>query len=387
MNKTKNLKKYRATKKTRKSNRKYLGGATKKSKDEKKNDDESESDSISDRMSDSMCDSVSNSDSNEGVLDIVADKVEDFAGDTGEFVANKALRLFGLETIKNAKKEEEENNSDDNSNNKSDDNKSDNKNKNTITGKLGEFASNALSSTTSVVQGIGSDIKDVANQTAADAIGNVNEVLGSPQLNQTVQEAAKNTTTLSTNLLEDVNDVLNTPEMKEQTEEVLNNIGDYTEIAVEALDKPLDKAIDELNEAGTKAVSGAISGVIKVSTDAVAAVPYLGAVVELGKIVNDGSKAVGAVVEAGSETIETVSDLYTDTAKGIDKGIKELEKKKREAEDIRGRTEKSIQKFTKPISNISSIPGKSKVPKGGSKKTKKKLFGRKGKSKRVRFAE
>jgi hypothetical protein len=384
MNKTKNLKKYRATKKTRKSNRKYLGGATKKSKDEmedkpkdKKNDDESESES----------DSISDSVSNEGVLDIVADKVEDFAGDTGEFVANKALRLFGLETIKNAKKEEEENNSDDNSNNKSDDNKSDNKNKNTITGKLGEFASNALSSTSSVVQGIGSDIKDVANQTAADAIGNVNEVLGSPQLNQTVQEAAKNTTTLSTNLLEDVNDVLNTPEMKEQTAEVLNNIGDYTEIAVEALDKPLDKAIDELNEAGTKAVSGAISGVIKVSTDAVAAVPYLGAVVELGKIVNDGSKAVGAVVEAGSETIETVSDLYTDTAKGIDKGIKELEKKKREAEDIRDRTEKSIQKFTKPISNISSIPGKSKVPKGGSKKTKKKLFGRKGKSKRVRFAE
>jgi ABC-type transporter Mla subunit MlaD len=226
----------------------------------------------------------------------------------------------------------------------------------------------------------------VANQTAADTIGNVNEVLGSPQLNETVQQAAKNTTILSENLLENFNDAINSPEMKQETAEALNNIGDYTEIAVEALDKPLDKAIDELNEAGTKAASGAISGVIKVSTDAVAAVPYLGAVVELGKIVNDGSKAIGSVIEAGSETIETVSDLYTDTAKGIDKGIKELEKKKREAEDIRDRTEKSIQKFTQPINNISSIPGKSKVPTGGSKKTKKRLLGRKGKSKRVRFA-
>jgi hypothetical protein len=381
MNKTKKLKNYRVTKKTRKSNGKYLGGTTNKSKNKKENNDS---------------DSESNSDN--GVVDIVADKVGDFASDTGEFVANKTLRLFGLETIKNAKKEADEN-ADNNSN--VDDKNRDNNSITAgitgitsklgitgITGKLGNIASDLLGSTTSVVQGIGSDIKDVANQTAADTIGNVNEVLGSPQLNKSVSETLSNTSEIAENVLEDFNDALNSPEMKEQTAEALDNIGDYTEIAVKALEKPLDKAIDELNEAGAKATSGAISGAIKVGTDAFAAVPYLGAVVELGKIVNDGSKAIGTVIEAGNESIETAANLYTETEKGINKGIKELENKKREADDIMDRTEKSIQKFTKPINNISSIPGKSKVPTGGSnpKKTKKKLFGRKGKSKRVRFA-
>uniref|UniRef100_A0A6C0IEE2 Uncharacterized protein n=1 Tax=viral metagenome TaxID=1070528 RepID=A0A6C0IEE2_9ZZZZ len=383
MNKTKKLKSYRVTKKTRKSNRKYLGGTTNKSKNKKENNDNSDN---------------SESDSDNGVLDIVSDKVGDFAADTGEFVANKTLRLFGLETIKNAKKEADEN-ADNNSN--VDDKNRDNNSITAgitgitsklgitgITGKLGNIASDLLGSTTSVVQGIGSDIKDVANQTAADTIGNVNEVLGSPQLNKSVSETLENTSEIAENVLEDFNDALNSPEMKEQTAEALDNIGDYTEIAVKALEKPLDKAIDELNEAGTKATSGAISGAIKVGTDAFAAVPYLGAVVELGKIVNDGSKAIGTVIEAGNESIETAANLYTETEKGINKGIKELENKKREADDIMDRTEKSIQKFTKPINNISSIPGKSKVPTGGSnpKKTKKKLLGRKGKSKRVRFA-
>jgi hypothetical protein len=358
-------------------NRKYLGGTTNKSKDKKEIENK-------DKKDDNESESNSDNESDNGVVDIVADKVGDFASDTGEFVANKTLRLFGLETIKNAKKEDDEDKKTNNNSNTDDKNRDNNSN--TITGKLGNVASDVLGSATSVFQGIGSDITDVANQTAADAIGNVNEVLGSPQLNKSVSETVANTSVIAENILEDFNDALNTPEMKEQTAEALDNIGDYTEIAVKALEKPLDKAIDELNEAGTKATSGAISGAIKVSTDAVAAVPYLGAVVELGKIVNDASKAIGSVVEAGSESIETVSNLYIETEKGINKGIKELENKKREAEDIMSRTENSIQKFTKPINNISSIPGKSKVPTGGSKKTKKKILGRKGKSKRVRFA-
>lgn len=388
---TKKFKKYRLSKKTRKNHKKYIGGQTKeptnfneKEKKEDKEDsrEEDKKDSREEDKEDSREEykkddkEEDKKDDREGVLDIVENKVGEFASDTAQYVTDKGLRLFGLETIKHAKAEEH---SDQQANTNTNDS-----NNNTLN-KVGDAATGLLSTITSTVKDIGDDIKDVANKTAADAVGNVNEVLGSPQLNATVSEAAEDTSKIAENLLDQFNDKLNSPEMKRETEEVLDNIGDYAEITVKALNKPLDKAIDELNDAGTKALSGAVSGAIKVGTDAMAAVPYLGAIVELGKIVNDGSKAVGSVLEAGTDAVESVADLYSETAEGIKKGVKELEAKKKEADEIMERTQHSIQKFEKPFKNISSTPGMSKVPTGGSK-TKKKLFKRRGKSKRVRFA-
>jgi hypothetical protein len=114
------------------------------------------------------------------------------------------------------------------------------------------------------------------------------------------------------------------------------------------MDEPVNKAMDNLNEAGTKATSGAVAGLIKVSTDAMAAVPGAGAIVEVGKMLNDGSKAVGDIVDAASNATETLSKIVTETSENIDKGLDNLEAKKQRVENLTG------QKFNIPITNASA---------------------------------
>jgi hypothetical protein len=168
--------------------------------------------------------------------------------------------------------------------------------------------------------------------------------------------------------------------------------------AVDAMNKPIDKAIDKFNQAGEEATSGILSGAIKVGTDALAAVPGAGAIVEMGKIINDTSKAVGSVVEAGSEAVSTASDLFTETNENIKKGLAELEEKKKDALNIANRTNDSIHQFENPISSINTksiLKNNQQVSSGG--KTRKnykfknnnkynKYKYNKVKSKRVSFA-
>jgi len=107
-----------------------------------------------------------------------------------------------------------------------------------------------------------------------------------------------------------------------------------------------------------------------------AAVPGVGAVIEVGKMLNDGTKAASAVVEAGSEAVEAASDAFIETKENVEQGLKELEEKKKLAEQISNRTTKSIDNFENPISTQMV----------GGRKTRRRLFKRKAKSKRVRFA-
>jgi hypothetical protein len=306
----------------------------------------------------------------EGIVDLVEEKVGDLVEDAGDYLAEKGLRLLGLQAInkKEDKEDEQENKKVDNTINKS-----------------VETISKSASGVLNDAKEIGSDVVDVFNKGSAAVIGNINDVLESPKIEDGVQQAASETSEIAEGLLENFNEQFNSPEMKKETEKALDNIADVAEVTIKAMDKPIDEAIDKINNASTKAASGAISGVIKVGTDAMAAVPYVGAVMELGKMLNDGSKAVSAVVDAGSEAVETGADLYLETSEKIKSGIKELEKKKKEGEKIIDRTQQSIHAFEKPIKHISSIPGAAKVPTGGGKKTKKKFFKNKGKSKKVRF--
>jgi ABC-type transporter Mla subunit MlaD len=109
-----------------------------------------------------------------------------------------------------------------------------------------------------------------------------------------------------------------------------------------------------------------------------AAVPGLGAVIEIGKMLNDGSKAASAVVEAGSEAVETASDAFVETTENVKQGLQELDEKKKMAEQISNRTTKSINDFENPLPATAQA--------AGGRKTKRRLFKRKAKSKRVRFA-
>lgn len=312
-------------------------------------------------------------DKSKGIFDIIGDKLSGYSGKVFTYVKDKSLRLAGLEPIKQPVTTVESTQE--------------------VDQKINEIG-NAAS-------GIVSDVKNVFDKGSAAVIENINDVLESPKVGETLTEAASETAEIGEKLLENFNEKLSTPELKEETKIALDNVADYADIAVEALDEPLNKAVDELNEAGTKAASGAVSGIVKVGTDAMAAVPGAGAIIEVGKILNDGSRAVGDVVSAASDATSTISKVVEETSKNINEGIDKLEEKKEGLTNsltpdinlkpnetlsqlnkvggtISNRVDKSINQFENPISSAPVL--------SGGKKTRKKFLKSKGKSKRVRFA-
>ena len=360
MNKTKHLKRNRIFKKTRK----YFGGKNTDNTKSKENTDEPKETEENTKETEENTDSDSDSeDKPEGVFDIIGDKATDFAKDTGKFVADKTLRLLGLQRI--------------NENSVQQDNK----------------IADAASGLASNVQSIGNDVVKVFDKGSAAIIGNINDVLESPKVEKSVTEAAEETVKAGTKLLNIFNENLNNPEFKEQTKVALDNVADYADITVKALNEPLDKAIDEFSEAGNKAAAGVAAGLIKVGTDAMGAIPGYGAIIDVGKMINDSTRAASSVVESASDAAETASELFLKTTKGIEKGMKELQEKKNEAMNIANRTSNSINQFQNPSLELSKNLKKSsdKITKaipsvGGSRKSKKRLLKRKTKSKKVRFA-
>ena len=319
-------------------------------------------------------------DKSKGIFDIIGSKLSGYSGKAFTYVKDKGLRLAGLQLIKQPVET-------DNSTQE-------------VEQKISEIGDAA--------SGIISDVKDVFDKGSAAVLENINDVLESPKVGETLTEAASETAEIGEKLLKNFNESLSTPELKEETKIALDNVAQYANIAVEALDEPLNKAVDELNEAGTKAASGAISGLVKVGTDVLAAVPGAGAIVEVGKIVNDASRAIGDVASAASEATSTLSKVIEETSKNIDEGLDKLEEKKeglsnsmnfkpdmnltpdknlkpevsfnqlnKEGLNVSNRVDKSINQFENPVSSAPVLTG--------GKKTRKKFLKSKGKSKRVRF--
>ena len=329
-----------------------------------------------------------------GIFDVIGNKLATYSGDVAGYFENKGLRLLGLEKIK-----------------------SDEPIKNdTVTAvddkisKISDAATNAVSGIAAQASAIGADIVKVADGTSAAILENVNDVLESPKVQHSVVETAKETAKDAVNLLNKVNVALDTPELKAATEAALDNVADYAEIAVDAMDKPINKAIDTLNKSGAEAASGVGSGLIKVATDMAGAVPGVGAVIDAGKALNDGSAAVGKVVEAASTTVEAVSDAVEQTSENFKEGIEKLNEAKnavsekidvlentstdvlrkgannlnklnKEGANTLNRVHSSMEEFQNPLKNNVAAAAA-----GGGRKTRRKLLKRKAKSKRVRFA-
>lgn len=323
-------------------------------------------------------------DKSKGIFDVIGDKISGYSGKAFDYVKDKGLRLAGLQPIKQPEVVQTASTQE-------------------IDNKINEIGDTA-SGLVSDAKEIGSDIVNVFDKGSAAVVENINNVLESPEVGKSLNEVAEETAEIGEKLLENFNEKLSTPKMKEEAKEALENAADYTEIVVDAMDEPINKAVDQLNEAGTKAASGAISGAIKVGSDAMAAVPGVGAIIEVGKILNDVSRAAGDVASATSDATSTISKVVEETSKNIDKGLDKLDEKKdglsnsmnsitpdvnfkpnetlnqlnKEGTSISNRVDKSINKFENPVSSAPVL--------SGGKKTRRKFLKRKGKSKRVRFA-
>jgi uncharacterized protein Yka (UPF0111/DUF47 family) len=276
---------------------------------------------------------IENDDPREGVVDMVTNKIGDVASAAASKISDVGLKIMGLERINHPEIH----------------------NENTVV----------------------SDIGNTIDKTGAAIVENVNEVLGSDAIKETTQQAAQHTAEIVKESAETFNQALNQPEVKAEVKEALKNAGEIASVIIEEGKEPFNKAVDVAAEAAQKATGAAVSGAIKVGTDALGAVPYLGAIVDMGKILNDGSKAASSVVEAGSEATEAVSDAFIETKEKVENGLKELEEKKKMADQITGRTINSIKQFE-------NVPTNSQI--AGKRRTRRRLTKYRAKSKRVRFA-
>jgi hypothetical protein len=163
---------------------------------------------------------------------------------------------------------------------------------------------------------------DILNKGLALVLNQVNTVLAAPGVQTTVDAEAARATELVTDIFSRVAEKLQDPKLQEQARLAGDELAIYAKILVEAMREPLTELVGILSQAGLKATSAIIVGIVKVVTDAMAAVPGLGAVIEVGKIANDVSRAVGDAAEAGSDATTAASKAVFDITENVKQGLK-----------------------------------------------------------------
>lgn len=166
---------------------------------------------------------------------------------------------------------------------------------------------------------------NILNKGLGIILNQVNTVLAAPGVQTTVDVEAARAAELVTDIFSRVAEKLKDPKLQEQARLAGDELAIYAKILVEAMREPLTELVGILSQAGLKATSAITVGIIKVVTDAMAAVPGIGAVIEVGKIANDVSRAVGDAVEAGSHATTAASKAVFDITENVKQGLKNAE--------------------------------------------------------------
>jgi len=155
-----------------------------------------------------------------------------------------------------------------------------------------------------------------AQNAAVSVIDKVNDTIKDNKNQETVIGAVARTAEIGKDIIEKSVDVvdktLNSQKMRDKIEETSEIAAEVVNKVVDNLDEPLEKFADKIGEAGADATSGVTSGIIKVVTDGAAAVPGVGAAVELGKIANDATSSAASVVEAAKNSVNAFTELTND---------------------------------------------------------------------------
>jgi len=162
---------------------------------------------------------------------------------------------------------------------------------------------------------------DILNKGLALVLNQVNTVLAGSGVQTSIDAEAARATELVTDIFSRVAEKLSDPKLQEQARLASDELAIYAKILVDAMREPLTELVGILSQAGLKATSAITVGIIKVVTDAMAAVPGVGAVIEVGKIANDVSRAVGDAVEAGSDATTAASKAVFDITENVKQGL------------------------------------------------------------------
>jgi hypothetical protein len=279
----------------------------------------------------------------QGVISMLGNTITGIAASAGTALTDTALRIAGLERIKSQEEEQRQ-------------------------GEQEPLTSSTISG-----------VQNIVDKTGATVLGSVNNVIESDASKQTTLQAAQNTAEIVKMAAKAFNDALDNPVVKAEVEKAVENAGEIGTLLIEAAEKPVNKMIDLIAvKSIPKAINAVLTGMVKAGTSAASALPGVGALVSLLKIIDDSSRATSAVVEAGSEAVEAASDAFIETTENVYRLLNELDEKNKMAEQISNRTTNSINEFENPI--IQQPQSKE------GRRTRRKFFRNKGKSKRVRFA-
>ena len=189
-------------------------------------------------------------------------------------------------------------------------------------------ASNNVVVEAKVREGVIDKLGNTLELTTANMLDRVNKVLESNQPDDKgLEEVVQDTVSILNKHVSNFNNTMDDPVAKEELKKTIENASEIADVIAQSAEKPLSRLIKVSFASSLDALRASISGAIKVLTDAMAAIPGVGAIIEIGKIANDSSKAVSAVVEAGSDITEATSDAIMETKDNYEQLMKEQEEK------------------------------------------------------------
>lgn len=205
-------------------------------------------------------------------------------------------------------------------------------------------------------------------------LGTVNGVLDSDIVDNKVKDTAKDTAQIIGKLASRFNEAMDDPAIKYKIEKSIQNVGELSDIAVESFKEPFKKGVNDLIETVNESAPKFGKAVGKAAWDTVTSIPPISVVGDLINITNDVTKAASAAVDAGSEAIITASNTFIETRDNIKKILKELDERKKMAEQITNRTTNSIRDFENPLANTMRGGRKSRRKVSQNSKTKRAKF-------------
>ena len=170
-------------------------------------------------------------------------------------------------------------------------------------------------------------------------------------------------------IIQNVNNTLNRDEMKAIAKNTLENVVVYGEIMDQALD---ENALNKLNQLVSKVGTTVSEAAVNTAINVAGGVPLLGIVVAAAKVLTNGTNAVADV----NESISTAKDIILEIKENVDDVLNKFKEQKKEVVQTANRITDSINEFKDPLNQANIISGG---------KTRRKLFKRNIKSKRVRF--
>ena len=177
-----------------------------------------------------------------------------------------------------------------------------------------------------------SGIVGKANQVGVAIANELNDNLNSAEVKDTITDSVGETVDIAKDILKKVDDELKDPEFVKEIADVTKEVAETASIVLDAADPAINKMIDKTSEIGTNAMSKVGESAVSIAINTAEAVPGIGAAIGLVRDIDKASIAGEAIVEAGLETVETVSDAIKETQENV----------KEKFEDIKNITNENI---------------------------------------------